>query len=233
MGTSYSTLLASPHLRFNIRETSASTWTDAELAYPLSTAEQWLAQFLSQIKGSGRFIVEETATLAADAETITQASLAKGDGSAGEFTGLRWINMLVNNNSWEPCYPMEEGDENLYRLPNTAIPVGSTPYYEVLDTNLRFLPISSAARSLRIRYSWIPVRKTKAGTAETPTQYDDILCLRAAFDALAPLGQSEGQFEQKYGMRLSEIEDFEFNRARKGVSHVVKNVSARDMFPLI
>ncbi|MFQ5471738.1 MAG: hypothetical protein ACE5FA_02470, partial [Dehalococcoidia bacterium] len=77
---------------------------------------------------------------------------------------------------------------------------------------------------------WIPSAKGTGGTAETPSQYDDIVILRAVYDALGVVGESEDTFEDKYKLRLAEIEDFETDRVAKGSSLRVQNVTKRRLF---
>jgi len=214
-------------LRLELRESSANAWTADQLATYLSRSEQWLAQMLSQLRGSGRFLYSDQVTLAASAETLDMTSAF----TKTNVTAIRTIDVLDSGNVWVPCYPIAEGDENLYRTSN-ALPMsqGGSRMFYLEDTDIHILPVSTSSATLRVRYAWAPVVKGIGGTSETPSQYDDILVHRAAFDALAVLGQTEMSFEKKYATRLSEIEDFEVNRVNKGTSETIKNVTSRFLF---
>lgn len=231
MGTSYANLVS--YVRDDLRESTADEWTDAQLARYISRAEQWFARFLSSLRNSGRFLYEEQFTLAASTETYDTSGLTKGDGSAGLFTGIRRIDMLVGQNVWQPCLPIREGEEHFFRYPTTqpAQP-WAVPGYYLRDALIVFLPTVSAARTLRINYSWVPVTKTTAGTAETPAEYDDILIKRAVYDALGTTGESETTFVEKYAMRLAEVESWECDRVNTGTSTTIKNVTSRNLFPM-
>lgn len=229
MGSSYATLLAD--LRLLLRESAASTWTDAQLAGALSNGEIWLASYLAHIRNSKRFEYEEEFTVTGDTETYDMTGLTKADGSAGDLLAIRWISMQ-NVNTWQPVYTISEGDENLARQPSSFRPSPSyIPGYDVRDDDLIFLPTSPEARTFRISYNWVPIRKGTGGTAETPKRYDDILTRRAAYDSLGEIGQSETTFEDKYATRLMEITKFESNRWNKGQPETVKNISSRTLFP--
>lgn len=224
MGTSYSNLVT--YVRDDLREASANTWTDAQLARYLSRAERWLAGYLSQIKGSGRFITRgESFTIAASTETFDTTTLANTP------TGILEM-MMQFSGEWYPIYEMAQGDENLLRSTQLQSFSNLTPpQFWIEDTTLHFLPLSTSARTCKISYQWLPAVKGTGGTAETPDRYDDVLLLRAAYDAMRTQGQDDEAFEKKYAGRLAEIEDFEFGRQSKGTSRVIQNVSARVLFP--
>lgn len=230
MGTSYSTLIAD--VRLHLRETTADEWTDAQIATYLSRSERWLARWLSGLRNSGRFVQSDSMTLAASTETLAMETTGTPPSAFTYIVdNIRYIDMQVSGGGWAACYPLREGDENAVRGPNVPISTDlSVPTYFIRGTNLHFLPISGGARTLRITYGWIPAAKTSASTAETPTQYDDILVLRAVYDALGVVGENEGTFDAKYATRLAEIEDFETDRVAKGPSLRVQNVTKRRLF---
>ena len=231
MGTSYSTLIAS--VRLHLRETSADEWKDAQIATYLTRSERgWMAPWLGSLRNSGRFIQSDTMTLAASTETISMTTTGTPPAAfTYEVEDLRYIDMQVAGGRWVPARPLREGDENQVRGPTTPVATTlSVPSHFIRGDNLHFLPISGGARTLRIVYGWLPATKTKAGTAQTPTQYDDILILRSVYDALGPVGEREQSFEAKYALRLGEIESMETDRISKGPSLRVQNVTKRSLF---
>ncbi len=229
MGTSYSTLKS--RLLNKLRDPNQQEWTDNDELYRyISNAEQWMAAWLGSLKGSGRFVVQDTITLSANTSTFNLSSLTSA--ASKTFAGVRYMEMLTAMNVRVPLSPIPEGDENLYRSPTTiTVDAWVPPSYLLRNDAFEFLPISSAARTIYVTYQWLPLVKTTSGdTAETPTQYDDLLILRAAHDALGAEGEREKSFEDKYAMRISDIEDFEVTRLGRGTTETVKNVSTRVLF---
>lgn len=227
MGTAYSTLKT--RVLAQLRDTGQQKWTDnTELFQLISNAEQWLAQFLGNIRGSGRFTVQETISLSASTEASNISSLTSA--ATKVFVAVRYMDMLTTSNTRQPMPVIPEGDENIWR--ESVLAGGAVvPGYFIRNDQFIFLPTSSSARTIYCTYQWIPIVKTSSGdTAETPTQYDDMLVNRAVFDAQAREGESERKFEEKYAVRLSEIEDMECSRLDRGATQTVKNVTSRMLF---
>jgi hypothetical protein len=226
MSTAYTTLITK--LRRRLRDSAAEEWETAELADYISDAERWLAQRLGGMRKSGRFIAQETLTLAADTEAYDTTTLAQQS-----FIGVQTIEKKMPGGRYAPVYQLNEGDQNLGRWGSTlAASEDYVPRYWLQAGSIHFLPKLKDVQTFIIRHTWLPVRKTSGGTAETPEQYDDILILRAAFDSLGVTGNAETTFEQKYAARLSEIEDFEINRENKGTSETVQVKNSRLLFPM-
>ncbi len=229
MGTTYSAMKS--RLLTKLRDPNQQEWTDdTELYGLISNAEQWLATYLGSLRGSGRFVVQEAITLAANTSTVAISSLSAA--ATKVFLGVRYMDMLTEGGYRAPMLPIPDGDEAQYRAPTQA-PVGGmwAPGYFIRDDSFIFLPVASQARTIYLTYQWIPIVKTSGSdTLETPTQYDDMILLRAAFDALGAEGENETTFEQKYATRLADIEDAEVNRLGRGITETVKTVTSRVLF---
>lgn len=228
MGTAYTTL--NTRLLRRLRDASAVTWDSSDEVYDaLSRSERWLARFLANIRGSGRFVTTEALTVTASATSTAISSL--GSAATKEFTSVRQIEKVGTNSRRIPVEQIPEGDEHLWRgSTTTTIDADQAPGYYIQDASFYWLPVSTGAQTMYVTYNWIPVAKTSSGTAETPADYDDVLLLRAAYDLLGAEGEREQTFEAKYAARLSEIEEYECSRHDRGLSKRVKNVSTRVLF---
>lgn len=224
MGTAYSALLS--RLRTKVRETTANEWSDAELYQYLTYGERWLANFLSQVPNSGRFVYQEQKSLAASASTYALSGLTK------LFVAVRDLYMIGPNSIWIPLSQFQEGDENLYVVPNVTTVSGlCIPSYRIREDDGVFRPVASSARTIVWEYNWQPaVKTTGADTADTPIQYDDLLVDRAAWDALQVIGEADGSFEEQRSMRIAEVEYQECDRGTRGVTTTPRNVSTRLLF---
>lgn len=208
-----------------LRDPDAQKWSSSdEIYFLLSNAERWLARRIGGYSKSGRFKYADTVALPANTETYALSSLTK------EFVAVRYIDILTNAAVRQPVDPIAEGDENLYRA-NSMLGWDLVPGYFIRNDALVFLPTSGAARTLYVSYQWIPAVKTSGSdTTETPTEYDDMLLARAAFDAMSREGESDSKLEEKYAARLDEIERYEYSRLDRGGSETVKNLSGRVLF---
>lgn len=227
MGTSYSSLKTS--LLRRIRDPNQQKWTSNDEIYELiSQAERWLARFLGNIRGSGRFTIQETISLSANTEASNISALTSAATKA--FVAVRYMDILSDGSTRQPMQRIPEGDENLWR--NSAVMSGhAIPGYFIRNDQFIFLPTSGEARTIYCTYQWVPIAKTTSGdTAETPAEYDDLLLARVQFNALAREGEAEKKFEEEYAARLAEIEDYENSRTERGVTESVKNVSGRLLF---
>lgn len=224
MGTGYSTLLS--ELRTRVNEASANEWTDPQLLRHISRGEIWESRFLGKIKRSGRFQYVENKTLAASTSDYALSGLTKA------FDGLRFVEMELPGGYWQPCPPIDEAQEHLWRTPSSSYVSGTVvPGYILRDETMSFLPVATSARTLKFTYRWVPAAKTSSSdTAETPASYDDVLVLRALYDALADEGTRDDAFEMKYAARLAEIEEIEGSRWNEGQSERVKMVSSSALF---
>jgi len=229
MGTLYSTLRT--RLLKQLRDPNGVEWSDdTELYQLISNAEQWMANWLGDLRGSGRFVVQDTITLAASTSTFAFSALT--DAATKVFAGVRYMEMLSASNVRVPLYAIAEGDENLYRSPSTiTVDAWVPPSFLIRDDSFVFLPVSSQARTIYVTYQWIPIVKTSSSdTAATPTQYDDLLVHRAAFDALGRGGEREETFDEKFAARIADVETFEVSRLNRGTTETVKNVTSRTLF---
>ena len=196
-------------MRVKLQEATASQWSDANQLIPYaSQAERWLARMLSQIPGSRRFNKRETFTLAANTEAFDLTTLSK------RFASIMEVAVLVG----QVYVPMERfNDEDEEGLRNYSLGGGYLrSKYTLMDDSLVFLPTYQAARTMAIRYRWIPtIKSSSSDTIETPAEYDQDLVNRALHDASGDIGQQNQSFEEKYAIRLAEIEDLE--RSRMGM----------------
>lgn len=224
MGSTVATVDA--RFKRRLRDSFGAEWSETTRIELLDSAQKGFARWLAMIPGSGRFIYQDTKTLAADATTIALSTLTKS------FTSARDLYMVTENGRWLPLDQFQEGDENLYRTVSGATVSGLVPpRFRLREENIVFLPPSSAARSIVIDYNWLPATVDDSGDSfETPSEYDDFLVLRALRDALGETGELDTYFERKYQEREAEIESFECNRMTRGVTETVKNVTTRMLF---
>ena len=219
-------------VRTSLGEASAVEWTDAQLITYISNAEQWMASWLGRLPGNGRFIQEEDITLAADAETVALSSLPSN--ATKTLISIDYIHFQNTANNWTPCDEIQVGDEARLRGGSAFTVSGDVaPAYQLRRPNLFFLPISTAARTLKVRYQWLPIAKTTdSDSLETPSQYDDMIVARVLFYALGDEGEEDSSFEKRYAGRLADIEMFEANAQRgSGRGESVANYDSRYYFP--
>jgi len=192
-------------IRVRIDETTARKWADSgQLTTYASEAEQWLANLLGKIPGSGRFRVRETFTLTASAETYTLSSFTN------RVQEILEIQTQVGNR-WVRCRVFTDGDTEA-QLRNLSLGGGIViPAYRLVGESIQFLPTLPVARSMAMYFRYMPTIKT-SGTLETPDQYLGDLVNRAVHFALADAGLANGKFEEEYAARLAEIEEMESQR---------------------
>ena len=198
-------------VRYRLDETTARKWSSAQIVNYLSNAERHLAGTLSRIPKTRRFrVIHESGTNAANTETFDLTGLAK------TFDWLICVSIVVGNVE-VPLWNYEDGDAPWLR--NLGLGGGlPVSRIDLQDTNLVLLPKYGQARTLYFDYGWIPLAKTSTSdTLETPAVYDDAVVLRATIDALADAGIRNEALEQKYVLRVGEIEDLE--RSRRGISN--------------
>ena len=217
-----STVLA--NLRTRLDETSASEWTDAQLITYLSNGEQWLADRIGRLIGSGRFRYRDTITLGGSAETYALTSLTK-----------RFAEVIEIQQLWQGEYIdlpfLHDGDDGRARSLSLYVPGSVIPHYSIFNDELKFLPVSTEARTIYLLYRYLPSFKTTSGeTLETPQDWDHLLVLRAAHFANSAAGQVNTAFDDEYASLLAELEDREQGRAFGSREEVVKPSSTRAMF---
>jgi len=217
-----STVLSS--LRTRLDETSANEWTDAQLIGYIAEAEQWLADKMGRLTGSGRFRYRDTIALTGSSETYALSSLTK------RFAEVIEIQMLWQGEYLDLPY-MHDGDDGRLRSLSLYVPGQVVPHYSLFDDNLKFLPVSTEGRTLYLLYRYLPAVKTASGdTLDTPQDYDNLLVVRAAHFANSDAGQANTAFEDEYASLIAELEEREQGRAYGARQEVVKPSSARSLF---
>lgn len=217
-----STVLA--NLRTRLDETSANEWTDAQLIGYIADAEQWLASRLGKLVGSGRFRYRDTISLSASTETYALSSLTKRFAEVIEIQML-WQNQYIDL----PC--LHDGDDGMLRSASTVVPASVIPHYAIFADTLKFLPVSSEARTLYLLYRYLPSFKTSSGESlETPQDWDHLLVLRAAHFANSDAGQVNTSFDEEYAALVAEMEDREAGRAFGSRKETVRPVASRSLF---
>ena len=203
-------------VRRSLGEASAVEWTSAQLVDYISNAEQWLAAWLGRLNGSGRFVQEENVTLSASSETVALSSLPST--ATKTLVSIDYIHFQTTAGIWVPCGELLIGDEARLRGSSTYTVSGDVaPVYQLRKPNILFLPISTAARTLKVRYRWIPIAKTSTSDSlETPGQYDDMIVARTLFYALGDEGEEDSSFENRYASRMADIEMFEVGAQHGG-----------------
>lgn len=211
-------------LRIRLDETSANEWTDAQLISYIADAEQWLAAKLGMLVGSGRFRYRDTIALSASTETYALTSLTK------RFAEVIEVQML-----WQSVYidlpRLHDGDDALARSLSTYVPGNVVPHYCLFAETIKFLPVSSEARTIYLNYRYLPSIKTASGdTLETPQDWDHLLVLRAAHFANADAGQVNTSFDEEYASLIAELEEREQGRGFGSRQETIRPVAARSLF---
>lgn len=197
-------------MRIRLDETTARKWSDAQLILYINDSCQWLARMFSRIPGCKRFTKRETFTNAASTETFDLTTLSK------RFDTVLDLQVQIST-VWKEVQRFDDNEEAALR--NLSLGGGwIVPKYNIQDDNLILLPTFGTARTMAIRYRWMPALITAAGdTLETPDEYLTDIVTRALHFALADAGQANTKFEEEYAVRLNEIEDLE--RSRLGISN--------------
>ena len=212
------------NLRIRLDETSANEWTDAQLITYISDAEQWLADRMGRFVGSGRFRYRDTIALTGTSETYALSSLTK------RFAEVIEIQQLWQGEYIDLPY-LHDGDDGRARSLSLYVPGSVIPHYTLFGDELKFLPVSTEARTLYLLYRYLPTVKTASGeTLETPQDYDNLLVTRAAHFANSDAGQVNTAFDDEYSSLIAELEDREQGRAFGARQEVVKPASTRALF---
>jgi len=191
-------------LRTRLGEASEHEFDDGDQLVPyVALAEQWLAQFLGRLRGSGYFRHRQTFSLSASTETYALSSLAK------TFAELVELTMQADGGYWNPVPVLRDGDEFLVRNQSIGAPSGLVlPAARLLHESIQFLPTSTSARTFGIVFRYLPSLKTSGSESlETPAALDYVLVLRAQHFALADEGATNTSFDEEYAGTLAEIED--------------------------
>lgn len=212
-------------LRIRLDETSANEWDDSSQLIPyLAEAEQWLADRLGRLVGSGRFRYRESFALPASTETYALSSLTKRFAEVIEAQHL-WSDVYI------PLPPLQDGMDARLRSLSTTVPASATPHYALFGDTLKFLPIASGERTIVLLYRYLPTIKTASGESlETPQDWDHLLVLRAAHFANSDAGQANLSFEDEYASLIAEMEDREAGRTFGSQSETVHATAARSLF---
>lgn len=223
MSTTISTVLAD--MRVRLDEPTADKWTDDQLIYYIAEAEQWLANYLRTLVGSGRFRYRESFSLPADTETYALSSLTK-----------RFIEVISLQINWQNEYidllPLRDGDDGIVRGVINSVPGGIVvPRYTIWAETFKFLPLSSSARTIFALYEWLPsIKSTSGQTLETPADYDPYLITRAAHFALADAGVVNKPFEDEHSDLIAHIERMEQGRVFGASTETVRPRASRSLF---
>lgn len=200
MGTPNSLL---PALRVRLQDENSRKWpTDSVLIGYLtgaSGAESWYAGYFSPKPGVKLFRYKENLALAANAETVALSLCAK------RFFRVVMVWLLLPDGREYPLRLLDGADEGAVRA--VALYTSGTviPRYAVEGDSILVLPVSTAARTIVMRYMYLPAIKA-AGTTplETPDIDDDLLVLRAAHFAQSDMKEINTSFEDEYAMRINE-----------------------------
>lgn len=218
-------------VRLSLGEASAVEWTSAQLVAHINRAEKWLAALLGRLQGSGRFLQEENVTLSASSETVALSSLPST--ATKTLLSIEYVHFQASNGVWVTCHPIQIGDQSYLRGGTSFTVSGDVaPSFELRRPNILFLPVSSAARTLKVCYRWIPIEKTSTSDSlETPKQYDDLIIARTLFYALGDEGEEDSSFEKRYASRLADVEMFEVGaQYGSGRGERITNRNSRHIF---
>lgn len=215
-----------------LREPVANQWSDGELNQFLQDADTETFEKMSRIRNSGYGQIQEEITLAANA---SEWSLAPGTPPAAltyNAEAISFIEHQTVGGFWNLCQELQEGDEFRYRAQNAIVATADVPpLYRVRRPNIIFLPIASAARTLRVTYRPLPRTLSEDGDyLNVPDKRVLMVCTRAAYFALAQLGEQENQFDAAYGVLEDEMyRDLEHPNA-EGRALEVKKVDTPALF---
>lgn len=230
MANDYATALAL--LRKRIQEATALEWDDAgQLLQYLSDGEQWLADLIGKLPGSGKYrSVEFPLTLPAATEYFSLTVGTNPTALAKWCQEVIEIGMQVENGRYVRLLPLRDGEDSYFRGSTSTTTGGLIlPRYRFVDEQIQFLPLSTGPRTLKIEYRYLPVLKT-TGTLETPQREMTTLVTYASFFALGDAGESNDSFEKQHPALVAAIEARWGGREYGSRSETVRRQTSRVLF---
>lgn len=190
-----------------LREPTANQWSDAELNQCIQDADWEVFEKMGRVPASGWDEVQEEITLSANATTFSLTTGTPPTALTYGLEAIRFIEHQGTSGFWTLCQELPVGDEYRYRAVNSVVATGDVPpLYMLRRPNIVFLPVATAARTLKVTYRPTPTALSADATnLNCPDKRVPLVCTRAAILAFAYLGEEEKVFSNSYGTLEDEM----------------------------
>lgn len=203
-------------VRLELEESTAEEWSDALLTQYINDEHKRFMSMLANIPNAGWASTSETFTVAASTETYDLSGLTY------TVDAINAIWHQLSSQHEVRLANFSEQQFNLLRLNQQTVNSDTTPGYKLDRTAgseyLHFLPLSSATRTFRIEYDYVPATLTSGQDLHTPARYDDLLAAMVKRRALATVGEYDDALELFIRQRTLEVEDREGSSASRSVA---------------
>lgn len=215
-------------VRLELEESTAEEWSDALLIQYINDDHKRLMSLLANIPNAGWGSASETFTVAASTETYDISGLTY------ELEAINTIWHQLSSQHEVLVKNASEAQFQAYRLNQQTVNSDTTPAYKIVRTAgseyLHFLPLSSATRTFRIEYDYVPATLTSGQSLHTPKRYDDLLAAMVKKRALATVGESDDALELFIRERSLGVEDREGSSASRSVAPRIDTEWSAEIF---
>lgn len=215
-------------VRQGIQESTANEWdSTTQVGAQVKLAYEWFAKKLGSLRNANWFEYREEITLAADATSFDLTTLTK------RFFAVKTLEFQLPGGQWSLCPSVDEMDDAQWEpgIAGSSAQYEPPPYQKVGRATLRILRASGSARTLRIKYQYLPTALSgDSDVLETPSDYDNIIKLRAVTRLLPDEGEDDPVVAQQLDQEWLECVEFEQGAHARSVGETVNDETMSHLF---